>query len=141
MEGDGLALDFYRYRKLMDRYCEVVAIKNDMTLEEVLVLLYLKQGLSVQDTAQLAELTGLTKRNAGSAMQKLEKKQMVKKESVKRKKRYVLCPEAAPILHDLEQAEKDFEEVRFREFSEEEKRLYSSLAEKLHGNVKNILRS
>lgn len=141
VEGDGLALDFYRYRKLMDRYCEVVAIKNDMTLEEVLVLLYLKQSLSVQDTAQLAELTGLTKRNAGSAMQKLEKKQMVKKESVKRKKRYVLCPEAAPVLHDLEQAEKDFEEVRFREFSEEEKRLYSSLAEKLHGNVKNILRS
>ena len=83
----------------------------------------------------------MTKRNTGSAVQKLEKKQVMKRESVKKKKRYVICPEASPVLHDLEQAERDFEEVRFREFSEEEKRRYTALAEKLHGNVKNILRA
>lgn len=141
VEGDSVALDFYRYRKLMNRYCEVVAIKNDMTLEEVLILLYLNQGFAVAGTEQLAELTGLTKRSVGSAMQRLEKKQMARWESVKRKKHCVLCPEAAPVLHDLEIAEKDFQEVRFREFTESERETYLKLADKLHGNVKSILRS
>ena len=44
------------------------------------------------------------------------------------------------MLRDLELAEKDFEAVRFRRFSEEEKKAYLELTEKLHGNVKDILR-
>lgn len=140
VEGDGIALDFYRYRKLMNRYCEVVAAKNDMTLEEVLVVLYLNQGFLVKGAEQLVELTGLTKRSAGNAVLKLEKKQMVRQESGNRKKYYVLCAEAGPVLRDLEMAEEDFQEVRFREFTESERKAYLKLAEKLHGNVKNILR-
>ena len=35
LEGDSIALCYYRYRKLWDRYCEAAAVKNDMTLEEV----------------------------------------------------------------------------------------------------------
>lgn len=141
VDGEGVALDFYRYRKLMNRYCEVIAIKNDMTLEEVMALLYLNQGFEITEAEQLAELTGLTKRSVGIAMQKLEKRQMAKREPVKRKKHYVLCPEAASVLRDLEMAEEDFREVRFREFTEEERKAYEALAGKLHDNERNILRS
>ena len=53
---------------------------------------------------------------------------------------FELLPEAEPVLRDLELAEKDFEAVRFRRFSEEEKRVYQGLTEKVHGSVKDILR-
>lgn len=160
VEEDGVAMDFYRYRKLWERYCEVVAIKNGLTLGEVLVLLYLKQSFVVTEIGQLSDLVGMTKRSVGAALQKLEKRQMLRKEpirAVREAKRtakqkqetktakrggwqFELLPEAEPVLRDLELAEKDFEAVRFRRFSEEEKKTYLGLTEKLHGNVKDILR-
>ena len=173
VEGDGLALERYRYRKLWGRYCEVVSLKNDMTLEEVMVLLYLNQGIDIVDAEQLSDLTGLTKRNVGSALQRLGKRGFVKRETVKkekpekkeekkekqekrkkaenrekaenrqdgRKRRYVILPEAAPVLYDLEQAESDFMAVRYRNFSEKEKEHYEGSAKKMSENVKNVLRS
>ena len=160
VEEDGVAMDFYRYRKLWERYCEVVAIKNGLTLGEVLVLLYLKQSFVVTEIGQLSDLIGITKRSVGAALQKLEKRQMLRREPIKvvreakraaKQKqetkaakrggwRFELLPEAEPVLRDLELAEKDFEAVRFRRFSEEEKKTYLELTEKLHGNVKDILR-
>lgn len=170
VEGDGFALERYRYRKLWDRYCEVVSLKNDLTIEEVMVLLYLGQGLALFDTEQLADLTGFTKRNVGSALQRLVKRGLVKRETVKKEKpeikqekkekkekaekqekaesrqvgrrwRFVILPEAAPVLRDLEQAESDFMAVRYRNFSEREKARYESSAKKISENVKDVLRS
>ncbi len=79
VEGDGIALEYYRYRKLWGRYCETVAIKNDMSLQEVEVLLYLNQGVSVRGLRELSDLSGLTKRAVGTALQKLEKREMVRR--------------------------------------------------------------
>lgn len=176
VEGEGTALEGYRYRKLWGRYCEIVALKNDMTLEEVLALIYLNQGIDVANAEQLSDLSGLTKRNVGNALQKLEKRGLVKRETVRRekdkteknktekkdkadkkdktekkektesrqderRKRFVILPEAAPVLHDLEQAEKDFLEVRFRDFTDEEREQYENGTRKMNENVKSVLRS
>lgn len=191
VEGEGIGLECYRYRKLWERYLEVVAIKNDMSLDEVIVLLYLNQGLIITEAAKLADLTGLSRRALGSAVQKLEKRDMVKLESIKLPKkekepkltkkekeqlalaegitlaeylerekelkakekeaaekqenrrgrrRYVLLPEAAPVLHDLELAEKDFAAVRYRDFTAEERESQQRLSEKMSENVKSVLR-
>lgn len=170
VEREGFPLECYRYRKLWERYFEVVALKNDMTLEEVMVLLYLNQGLTVTDTEQLSDLSGLTKRSVGSAVQKLEKRGMIKRETVRvqmpgktqksdrvqkserlqkpdkpertrRRKRFVILPEASPVFHDLEQAERDFVSVRFRDFSEGEEKQYLHCMKKMSENVKSVLRS
>lgn len=137
VERDGFALERYRYRKLWNRYCEVISMKNDLTLEEVMVLLYLNQGFDISNTEQLSDLTGFTKRKVGIALQRLVKRGFVKKENVK----YVVLPEAVPVLHDLEQAERDFMTVRYRDFSESEKAQYEVIAKKMSENVKNVLRS
>lgn len=42
-------------------------------------------------------------------------------------------------MRELENAQRDFETVRFREFTEEEKKRYLKLEEKLHANMKNML--
>lgn len=141
LEGDGPALEFYRYRKLLERYCRSVADRHDMTLEEALILLYLNQGFPVVGTEKLTELTGLTKRSAGTALQKLEKRQMIRREAVKRQKRYLLCPEADPVLKDLKEAEKDFEEAIQAELTPEERLAYRTLSGKLQEGIRSRLRN
>lgn len=145
VEGDGIALERYRYRKLWDRYCEVISMKNDLTLEEVIVLMYLNQGFDIFNTEQLSDLTGFTRRNVGSAVQRLIKRGLVKRETAEnrvngRRRRFVILPEATPILHDLEQAERDFMTVRYSDFSEDEKVCYEIGAKKISDNIKNVLR-
>jgi hypothetical protein len=163
VEGDSIPLEYYRYRKLWERYCEVVALKNDMTIEEVVILSYLSQDLDISDTEQLVNLAGISKRSASSAVQKLEKRNMIKRESIKVPKaakkesrtkdkesknnaprvrrRIVVLPEATPVLCDLARAEKDFTAVRFKNFSGEERKRYESGARKMRENVKDVLRS
>ncbi len=139
VEQDGFPMEQYRRRKLWERCCEVVALKNDITLEEVMVLLYLNRGVNITETEQLAELTGLAKRSVGGAVQRLEKRGMLKRE--RRKRCFVILKEAAAVLRDSEQAEKDFASVCFRNFSEEEKQNYKSGAERVDENIKSVLRS
>lgn len=139
VEGGGAALEYYRYRKLWERYCEVVAIKNDMTLDEVQVLMYLSQGIMITGLNELENLSGLPKRKVGAAVQRLERRDMIKKEK-KPGKGYVLLPEAAPVLHDLELAERDFGESKFRNFDDRQKEDYRQLEGKMQENMKNILR-
>lgn len=163
VEGDGIPLEYYRYRKLWERYLEVVSLKNDMTIEEVLVLSYLGQEFPVSDAEQLADLTGLSKRSVSGAVQKLEKRGMIKRESIKApkpakkekltkdkesknstprvRKRFRLLQEASPVMYDLAQAEKDFTSVRFENFSGEERKRYERSAKKMRENVKNVLRT
>jgi DNA-binding MarR family transcriptional regulator len=134
-----------------------------MTIEEVLVLSYLGQEFPVSDAEQLADLTGLSKRSVSGAVQKLEKRGMIKRESIKApkpakkekltkdkesknstprvRKRFRLLQEASPVMYDLAQAEKDFTSVRFENFSGEERKRYERSAKKMRENVKNVLRT
>jgi len=179
LEGEGTAMEYYCYRKLWERCCETAAVKNDMTLEEVLVVLYLDQGMAVSGLEEIANLTGLSKKKAGAAVQKLEKREMVKRVSSRKiqeaaeadkkpgkkpgkeeavviaaesragreaegsrkpKKCYRLMPEAAPVLHDLELAQKDIALVKTRNFDEEERESYGKISCKIKENMRDFLR-
>lgn len=84
LKGDGAALEYYCYRKLWEKYCEITAIKNDLTLDEVQVLIYLNQGIPIHELGQLADLTGISRRKLSSVIQKLEKRQMVRRVSARK---------------------------------------------------------
>lgn len=149
LEGDSIALDYYCCRKLWERYCEITAVKNDMTLDEVQVLVYLNQEMMIYDLKQLSNLTGFSVRKLGSVVQKLEKRQMIRKVNTKKEtksvhrmpqRHYELLPEAAPALHDLALAEKDFNEVWLRNLSEMEKADCRKLFPKIRESIKSFLR-
>lgn len=44
MEGEGLLLDLFRERKLLEAYVETVALKYDLSMQEIRLLLYLSQS-------------------------------------------------------------------------------------------------
>lgn len=142
VDAEGIVIEFYRYRKLFERYCETIAIKNGLSLDELYVLLYLTQGVSITGLAQLSDLSGLSKKVLSTAIQKLEKKNLLRKTTIKRNRyQFTILPLAEPILQDLETAQADFDTARFAGFSSHDLVKYGEYTEKIKQNMQNILKS
>lgn len=158
-EGAGFLFEAYRERKLLDRYLETVALKQDMSLEEVKVLFYLS-GLEISSSIEeMAEITATKKSKLRSAIQKLSNRNMIRiqdkrilegsKESSRKgeeKKNgsspvtMEILPEAESVLKDILWAKGQFYQLRYEGMSEEEVQQYEILLEKIKANVQRMLK-
>lgn len=209
---DGIIVERYRDRKLIERYLESVALKYDMTMAELSLLLYRKdagqalEGTDVGETADgkdagqaldrkdigkapgtkdagkalsrkdLAELMHMSRGDLRAALQKLVARGMLevvdvprkrseatemaeatglfgkrveaqdagadgmtKKKREPRKIRLELLPAADAVLQDIAAAERDYEQAKFRGFTEDEIRQYTALERRVQENEKQIL--
>lgn len=191
---DGIIVERYRDRKLIERYLESVALKYDMTMAELSLLLYRKdagQALEGKDAGEaadrkdagkalsrrdLAELMHMSRGDLRSALQKLVTRGMLevvdvprkrreaaeiaeatglfgkrgeaqdadadgltKKKREPRKIRLELLPAADAVLQDIATAERDYEQAKFRGFTEDEIRQYTALERRVQENEKQIL--
>ena len=156
-EGTGILADAYRSRKLLDRYLEVVALQNDLTMEETRLLLFLSRLSRPESRRNLADFSGLSRRALSQTLQKLAAKGYLKAEARKlpreagqenpylspaRRARELdvsLLPAAQPVLRELEAAMGEYDQTRFAGFSREELEQYTRLSEKLQENLRNVL--
>ena len=200
---DGIIVEKYRDRKLLERYLESVALKYDMTLAELSLLLYRKdagkaltRGAEAQMPARedaveatdrkdagkalsrkdLAELMHMSLGDLRAALQKLVSRGMLevvdvprkrreaaeiaeatglfgkrgeaqdadangmtKKKREPRKIRLELLPASDAVLQDIAAAERDYEQAKFRGFTEDELRQYTALERRVQENEKQIL--
>ena len=200
---DGIIVEKYRDRKLLERYLESVALKYDMTLAELSLLLYRKdagkaltRGAEAQMPARedaveatdrkdagkalsrkdLAELMHMSREDLRAALQKLVSRGMLevvdvprkrreaaeiaeatglfgkrgeaqdadangmtKKKREPRKIRLELLPASDAVLQDIAAAERDYEQAKFRGFTEDELRQYTALERRVQENEKQIL--
>lgn len=218
---DGIIVEKYRDRKLLERYLESVALKYDMTLAELSLLLYRKdagkaltRGAEAQMPARedaveatdrkdagkalsrkdnwkaadgkdagkalsrkdLAELMHMSRGDLRAALQKLVTRGMLevvdvprkrrdaaeiaeatglfgkrgeaqdadadgmtKKKREPRKIRLELLPASDAVLQDIAAAERDYEQAKFRGFTEDELRQYTALERRVQENEKQIL--
>lgn len=182
---DGIIVERYRDRKLIERYLESVALKYDMTLAELSLLLYRKdagQALDGKDAGKalsrkdLAELMHMSRGDLRAALQKLVARgmlevvdvprkrveatemaemaglfgkrveapdagtdEMKKKKREPRKIRLELLPAADAVLQNIAAAERDYEQAKFRGFSEDEIRQYTALERRVQENEKQVL--
>lgn len=191
---DGIIVERYRDRKLIERYLESVALKYDMTLAELSLLLYRKdagQALEEKEVGEaangkdagkalsrrdLAELMHMSRGDLRAALQKLVARGMLevvdvprkrseateiaeatglfgkrgeaqdagedeitKKKREPRKIRLGLLPAADAVLQDIAAAERDYEQAKFRGFTEDEIRQYTALERRVQENEKQIL--
>ena len=192
-----------RDRKLLERYLESVALKYDMTLAELSLLLYRKdagkaltRGAEAQMPARedaveatdrkdagkalsrkdLAELMHMSRGDLRAALQKLVSRGMLEVVDVPRKRREAaeiaeatglfgkrgeaqdadangmtkkkreprmirleLLPASDAVLQDIAAAERDYEQAKFRGFTEDELRQYTALERRVQENEKQIL--
>lgn len=218
---DGIIVEKYRDRKLLERYLESVALKYDMTMAELSLLLYRKdagkaltRGAEAQMPARedaveatdrkdagkalsrkdnwkaadgkdagkalsrkdLAELMHMSRGDLRAALQKLVTRGMLevvdvprkrrdaaeiaeatglfgkrgeaqdadadgmtKKKREPRKIRLELLPASDAVLQDIAAAERDYEQAKFRGFTEDELRQYTALERRVQENEKQIL--
>ena len=158
ISGDGFLMDAYRNQKLLERYLEVVAIKNHLTLTETLLLLYLNQPHSFQTRKELEQFTNLSRRTLAQALQHLTAKGLLKAEEQRKPSSrgdqdkdtesktsgdklltVTFLPAAEPIVKEILAALDDCDEARFQGFTEEELSQYRKLSQKIKENVRRIL--
>ncbi len=155
VDGDGVLMDAYRSRKLLDRYLEIVALKNDLSLDETRLLLYLNHSRQIRTRKELADFTGMSRRNLALALQKLaargflrieERRPKANKSSKAtpkspNKRLYVsFLPSVKPILAELAGVLNDYDQIRFADFTEDELAEYTQLSKKIKENMKRALR-
>lgn len=139
--GEGILTDGYRNRKLLDYYLETIAIKNDMTLDEVRLLLCLNQPHLCKTRRELADFANLSPRALSILLQKLVHKNLIRVEIVRKTKELKIIFQAIsePILAELADAQNKYEHARFLGFEEDELIQYAQLTEKIKQNIQSIL--
>lgn len=78
VSGDGILMEAYRERKLLERYLETVALRNDLSLKEVTLLLYLSQTHILRSRKELADFTGMSGNSLAMTLKKLSSKDFIK---------------------------------------------------------------
>ncbi len=169
LQAEGPAGDAYRKRKLLEHYLEPVALKGDLKVADVRLLLCLCEKHEWDSRRELADFAGITRTNLTSGLQRLTMKGFLKVEEVKepkpskkdkttgknkmkaaemaetkRKERggriaVTILPAADAVMKELEMAQRDYDAARFAGFTEEELIKYAELSEKIKENTKNIL--
>ena len=169
LQAEGPAGEDYRKRKLLEHYLEPVALKGDLKVMDVCLLLCLCEKHEWDSRRELADFAGITRTNLTSGLQRLTMKGFLKVEEVKepkpskkdkttgknkmkaaemaetkRKERggriaVTILPAADAVMKELEMAQRDYDAARFAGFTEEELIKYAELSEKIKENTKNIL--
>lgn len=145
LSGEGVLYDAFRERKLLERYLETAALKNDLSLPEAKLLLALRD-LAFQPTRrELADLANQSRAVFSLSLQKLTGRGLVKISEARQKpdrfKRLdVVFSEAAqPVLADLETARRDYETARLASLSPEELEQHNLLAKKIQAHIQDVL--
>ena len=169
LQAEGPAGEDYRKRKLLEHYLEPVALKGDLKVMDVCLLMCLCEKHEWDSRRELADFAGITRTNLTSGLQRLTMKGFLKVEEVKepkpskkdkttgknkmkaaemaetkRKERggriaVTILPAADAVMKELEMAQRDYDAARFAGFTEEELIKYAELSEKIKENTKNIL--
>ena len=139
--GEGILMDDYRYRKLLDYYLEPIAQKNNLTLGEVRLLLCLSQLRHIGTRKEIADFAGITVRSLSLLLQRLSLKNMLKYEENRTTKelKITFLPLASPIQNEIAAAQSNFEQAKYAGFTEDELIQYAALTEKIKNNIQKIL--
>ena len=146
LNGEGVLMESYRDRKLLERYLETAAVKNDLTLIDTVLLLALSYSHKVYSRKELADFTHTSYTSLALSLRKLASRGILRTEEVRgtakntgRKVAVTLLPAADPVLEDLAAAQRDYESVKSTGFSDGELTQYARLSEKIKGNIQKTL--
>lgn len=145
LTGEGVLVDAFRERKLLEQYLESAALKNGLSLPEARLLLALVQMKSVPSRKNLADFLGVSRSSLSMNLQKLTSKGLIRAEDIrdeetaKRQFQVTILPDARPVLEDLAGAQQGYIEVHLAGFSGEEADRFALLMDKARANTRKAL--
>ena len=146
LDGEGPLYNAFRERKLLDRYLETAALKNDLTLSDARLMLAFREMNFSPTRREAAELADLPRGAFSISLQKLTGRGLIKVTDLRQKKEQtkrmeIAFSEAAkPVLADLELARQDYETARLASLLPEEREQQDRLTEKIQTQIRDILR-
>jgi glycosyltransferase involved in cell wall biosynthesis len=153
LSGEGMFLDSYRSRKLLERYLEPVALKYDLPLADALLLLKLSQAGDISTRQALAEFSGLSRRSFHLGLQRLSTRGYLQVEESRPKRdpetgapagerqlTLLFSPASESLLEELESAQHRFHQAQLEGFSQEELDQYRDYQRRIRENTQNILK-
>lgn len=150
IEEDGILMDAYRERKLLEKCLEIAALRNDLTLEEAYLLLCVSNFCRVYDRRALSDATGLAKGKVFVALHKLALRNFIEWKELAGAHtqgdnadmgtlEIRILPEAQTVMEDLALVQEEYEQIRFAGFEEEEIRQYMEYERRIKENTRNVL--
>ena len=147
-EADGIFLDAYRESKLLDRYLQTVALRQELLLSDVKLLLYFSQTDESGTLKEIAAVTHLKKTKVLLSLQKLTSREIIKMKNMAirssdeetDKIEVEFLTEAEPVLQDILMAKDMYYQVKYAGLSEEEIEQYEVISDKIRSNVQKSLK-
>lgn len=146
--AQGPLADAYRSRKLLDRYLEVAALKHDLTVQDVRLLLCLHQGGDMGSRRDLADFAGVSRVTLARLLQKLALRDLIQVEETRdkgdapgspRRLHVTLLPAARSVLDDGLDALEDCGRARLSGFTQEEREQYAAFSLRVQENMRRVL--
>ncbi len=138
-EGNLLTASYYQ-EKLYQRYLNSVAMKHDLTLEDIRVFAAVRSSSGRCTQKELSDYTGISQLNVLMALQKLQGRRMVALHIVPNNTEAELsCGDDNTVIRDLDDAMKDLLDTCFAGFSDEERQYTSELYRRINVNVRKAL--
>ena len=128
--------------KLHDRMIKMICGKYQLTLIEGKIISFLYNNPGKDTAGDIVELRKLSKGNVSLAVDSLIQKGMLEREQDQKDRRKIhlsLLAKAKPITDLIESTQNEFEKELFRGFSEEERRVYIKLNDRMVENTMNAM--
>lgn len=147
-EKEGIFLDAFRESKLLDRYLQTVALRQELMLHDVKLLLYFSQADESGNLKEIAAVTHLKKTKILLSMQKMVAKNFIKmrnmsaanNEESQDRIEVEFLPEAESVLQDILMATQMYSQVKYAGLSEEEIEQYEVISDKIRSNIQKSLK-
>lgn len=129
--------------KLHDGMIKRICSQYRLTLIEGKIISFLHNNPGKDTAGDIVDLRKLSKGNVSLAVESLIQKGLLEREQDHKDRRKIhlsLLPASKPITDLIEKAQNEFEEELFRGFSEEDRRLYVELNDRMVENTKNAMK-
>lgn len=145
LRAKGVLGDAFRERRLLEYYLETAALKYDISIPDVMLLLTLECVDAPCTRRELADLTHLSRGALALSLQRLSGKEFLLCEEIRNEdgaeRRLRLRPteKTKPVLADLAAAVGDYQTARMAGLLPKESEEYQRLSQKIQENICGVL--
>lgn len=129
----------YKQRKLLEQYLEAVALRYDLEVQDIMLLSFIPEKPMKVSRKELADYTGYSVRTVSKILQKLTLKKVIDITSHGKKAEIRIMQEYLSLFAELEYVKRDYDNVRFEGFTDDEIEECRRFQERINENVGRIL--
>ncbi|MBS7303622.1 MAG: glycosyltransferase [Lachnospiraceae bacterium] len=129
----------YKQRKLLEQYLEAVALRYDLEVQDIMLLSFIPEKPMKVSRKELADYTGYSVRTVAKILQKLALKKVIDITSHGKKAEIRIMQEYLSLFAELEYVKRDYDNVRFEGFTDDEIEECRGYQERINENIRRIL--